>query len=194
LARHRRCRGGISFLLRPNTSPPQQGEWAYSPKRKITYADPFPQRWIANRSKRTRAVHFGHSAPAASLHPFFGNGGLGLPRQAQRFSVDGYANHEENRVILLVASRARGHRSPWRDRKGRLQRLGRRARTVTRRRCIAPGTARQVRRIMERRAVVELPAFITVLYGQRKLFDSMYCAGQRTVADARNRVGVRPIS
>ncbi len=84
-------------------------------------------------------------------------------RPSQRSVFHGHSNHEENRVVLLVAALDRGHQGSWSHSKCVLRRPGRRTRIITRCRCVARGAACQVRHIIEIRAVFEFPTRTPIL-------------------------------
>ena len=67
-------------------------------------------------------------------------------------------DHDEHCIVLLCAAFDGRHRSPWRNWKSRLLRVGRGARTTQGDRRIARGAAGQVRHVVERHALIELPA------------------------------------
>ena len=73
-----------------------------------------------------------------------------------------HADYDEHCIVLLCAALDRRHCTSWRNGKCRLLCLGRRARTTRRRRCIARGTAGQVRDVVERCALIELPASVAM--------------------------------
>lgn len=93
-----------------------------------------------------------------------------------------HASHDEHRIVLFRAALDRRHRSSWRNGKRRLRRVGRRARTTNRRRCIARGAAGQMRHVIERRALIELPAPVAISVG------GMNGQHRRHVAGARDQV------
>ncbi len=86
-------------------------------------------------------------------------------RRHRRSVFHTHTDHDENRIVLLLAALDWRHRSPWRNWKRSLLRVCRRARTTNRRRCVARGAAGQVCHVVERRAFIELPAPITILVG-----------------------------
>ena len=73
-----------------------------------------------------------------------------------------HTDHDENRVVLLVAALDWRHRPSRSDWKCTHLRLGRRTGPIARRGRVARGAAAQARHIIDRRAIVEFPTLNTV--------------------------------